>query len=291
MSLPSKTLFDQYLHHCSSPLSVYHYSAIFAWQDFFQFKVEIINGQLCVFAFQGQDSFLYLPPLGGELNINTIEQCFKLMGKSKIARIENICANQLPILKAHGYNEHFKAHEYVYRRDDLACLSGQAYKSKRHDINAFNEHYPQAVYREYVPGDYQGCVALYKHWALNRRAHYQDDIYLAMLDENAQVHALLIANAEELGLSGRIVSIGGRIAAYTFGYGLDKQTFCVSLEITDLSKNGLAAFIFNQFCADDMVKDCKFINTMDDFGMPNVAAAKEAYHPIEKKPVYTVRKA
>ena len=93
MCLQFKPQFDQFLPLSPRPLSCYHFSSIFAWKDFFDFKFETINGQLCVFAYQGKESFLYLPPLGGESDKITIKACFEYMGKSRIARVENISAN------------------------------------------------------------------------------------------------------------------------------------------------------------------------------------------------------
>ena len=68
--LAFKSTFDQYLARGPRPLSGYHFSSVFAWKDFFEFHFEIIDDHLCVFACtHGQkDSFLYLPPLGGDLN-------------------------------------------------------------------------------------------------------------------------------------------------------------------------------------------------------------------------------
>ena len=96
--LQHKLKFDQFLAKTPRPLSCYHFSSIFAWQDFFTFSFEVIEGALCVFAHQGKDSFLYLPPLGQDICLPTVEGVFERMGKSKIARIENISDNQLPLL-------------------------------------------------------------------------------------------------------------------------------------------------------------------------------------------------
>jgi len=216
------------------------------------------------------------------------------MGKNRIARVENISENQLPLFQGLGYNAYLKAHEYLYRRKDLEDLAGHAYKSKRHDIHVFNKRCPQAVFRAYMPADLGRCSDLYRQWAAERKAHCEDvaepDVYRAMLEDNARVHALLMEHAQELGLTGRVVEIDGRIAGYTFGYALDDKTFCVLLEVTDLSKTGMAAYIFNCLCADEAVRGFEFINTMDDFGIPNVARTKKSYHPCQLLPVYTVKK-
>jgi hypothetical protein len=46
--------------------------------------------------------------------------------------------------------------------------------------------------------------------------------------------------------------------------------------------------MFKSFCADEQLTDFSQINTMDDFAMPNVARAKQAYHPSELISSYSV---
>ncbi len=289
--LSQKNIFDAFLARSERPLSSYHFSAIFGWQDFFKFTFEVVEDRLCVFAWQGTDGFLYLPPLGGGLQSSTVKKCFERMGgaRNKIARIENIPTIPLPPFPAQEYNTYLKAQEYLYRRKDLELLAGQAYKSQRHDIHVFKRRCPNARVRAFVPSDREDCLGLYRQWAANRRARHTDPVYVSMLQDNATVHALLMAHAAELGLVGKVVEIDGKIAAYTFGYALNAETFCVALEVTDLRWTGLSAFIFNRFCADPAVSPYTFLNTMDDFAMPLVAKTKNSYHPIQHVPVYALR--
>lgn len=289
MCLHYKPLVDQYLNRTVRPLSTYHFSSIFAWSDFFTFEFPIIDDHLCIFAFQGKDSFLYLPPLGEDLSQKVIKECFKRMGKRPIARIENILENQLPGLKAGGYNHYLKAHEYVYHNAHLQKLSGHAYKSKRHDVHLFLKHYTKAIFRPYTSEDLSACQALYTFWVSQKCITHNDPVYVQMLQENAGVHAKLIEHASVLGLVGRVVEIDKKIVGYTFGYKQNDATFCVALEIVDLNKKGLAAYIFNAFCNDAQVKDYPWINTMDDFGLPNIARTKESYHPAQKIAVYNIK--
>ncbi len=288
--LSQKNVFDLHINRGPRPLSSYHFAAIFGWQDFFEFSFEIIDERLCVFAGQHGDKFLYLPPLGGDIKSSTLKSCFTRMGPGNtIARVENISNNSLPTLKGPAYNTYLKTHEYLYRRKDLEGLAGHAYKSKRHDIHVFERRFPKAHFRAFVLSDLKACADAHQRWADNRGSQYRDPVYLAMLEDSARMHMLLMEHAAELGLLGRVVEIGGEIAAYTFGYALNENTFCVCLEVTDLNKAGLAAYIFNSLCADKDVRPFEFINTMDDFAMPQLAKAKNSYHPVEHQPVYTLR--
>ena len=284
--LANKTLFNEFLLRGERRVSYYHFVSIFAWQEFFEFDFTLINDRLCVFARQPIGTFMYLPPLGGPVDVPTLAECFRRMGPGPVSRVENISDNQLPGLDRAGYNAHHKADEYVYRRDDIAQLRGNAYKSQRHDANLALKHKP--FFEEYTPQYRSSCVALYERWAKHRAARGGDDVYRAMLHDNASVHALVIAHARQLGLVGRMLMVDGELAGYTFGYALNKDTFCVLFEVTDPAVPGLSAFCFQKFCQDPVVSAFAFINTMDDLGMPGVARAKESFHPVAKIPLFTL---
>jgi hypothetical protein len=55
--LNQKSLVDKYLALKPHELSTYHFSSIFLWQDFFDFRLEIIHEALCIFAQQQGASF------------------------------------------------------------------------------------------------------------------------------------------------------------------------------------------------------------------------------------------
>jgi hypothetical protein len=317
--LSKKPLVDQYLSLQEHQLSAYHFSYIFAWSDFFDFSFDVIDDHLCTFAKSSSGTFLYLPPLGKDpLNENLLSECFKRMGpeslKRKVSRVECIEPSALSGWLREGHPQPARTldfpcfggqdgdtrrqapltlaleprnSEYIYNKNDIIELSGNAYKSKRHDINHFNKTY-QASYVPYTHDHLEGCMALYESWALRRAEEHPDTIYGAMLEDNKHVHRLIFQYADDLGLVGRVVLIEKKVCAYSFGYSLNSQTFCVLLEVADLEKTGLPAYIFNQFCADKVWGGHTKVNAMDDFGMPNVARTKAAYHPVELLPSYTL---
>ena len=296
--LTQKSIFEKYLHCQTHHLSAFHFSSIFLWQDFFDFEFEIVQEALCVYAHQKDGCFLYLPPLTKSWQHPVVEHCFLKMNKinPRVARIENIEQGQLnelpltPSLIKRGKGEfkiYPKTQEYVYRKEDLVDLKGHAYKSQRHDIHHFQSQY-QALFRPYEPGDYKACLDLYERWAQNRHDKHDDPIYRSMLEENRLVHELALTYREALGLVGYVVETNQKIIAYSFGYSLNSLTFCVLLEVADVSMGGLNAFIFNRFCADEILRPYTLINTMDDFGLPYVAASKQAYHPVQKPVSYTI---
>jgi hypothetical protein len=229
-----------------------------------------------------------LPPLGQGVGLPTINHCFERMNKvnPRTARIENVEQSQLAWFGS-NFKAHVKTQEYVYLKDDLIDLKGHAYKSQRHDIHHFQANH-QALFRPYEDKDARSCFSLYEHWAKNRHDKHEDEVYRQMLEENRIVHELALFFYKQLGLVGYVVEVDQKIVAYSFGYSLNSQIFCVLLEITNVSSSGLSAFIFNRVCADDKQRQHALINTMDDFGIPYVAASKQAYHPSVKPVSYTI---
>ncbi len=290
--LDQKPLVDSFLNQGDRPLSSFSFVSVFAWCDFFDFELKTMENCLCIFAHGESGSFLYLPPLGKKFGPSTIEAIFKHMvreGRLKGAnRIENIPGNLLSAFGPGSYNQYLKPAEYVYRKEDLVALKGNAYKSQRHDCNCFLARHTGNAFEPYRDVDFDSCVSLYERWAQHRADAHNDDIYRSMLKENRLVHARLLKFWQPLGLVARVLKIEGRVVGYTFGFPLDENTFCVYAEIADFKIPGTAAYMFRAFCADEQLNKFSRINTMDDFAMPNVARAKQAYHPTELISSYTV---
>jgi len=81
-----------------------------------------------------------------------------------------------------------------------------------------------------------------------------------MLEENRGVHELVMRYYNQLGLIGRVVLVEGQVKAYSFGFPLGGNMFCVLFEITDLDIKGLPVYIFREFCRDEVLEQYQFIN-------------------------------
>ena len=186
-----------------------------------------------------------------------------------------------------GYRFAQKETEYIYRTEELVNLSGDRYKSKRNAYNVFVTCNPSAKLTPYCNEDLEQCLALYESWQQSRSKLNDDEIYRAMLADSADAHRIGTTHAQELGLIGRVVRIQGEIRAYTFGFPLNSDVFCVLFEISDLNIHGLAQFIYREFCR-EITLNYKWINAMDDSGLANLKRVKLSYHPRTLIPSYTV---
>jgi hypothetical protein len=274
-----------------APLSTRSFVNLFAWKDFFTFDTEEFDGNLCVYARQDIGTFLYWPPLGACLSPKALEYAFQRMkdinrGRN-LTRIENLSQEEVLRVDAARYAANLQGYEYYYYRQDIAGLKGGDYKSRRHDINLLTRSH-RVLSRPFTPGDAASCREVFERWLDNRYKKNEDVVYRAMLEENRPVHRSLLAHAASLGLIVRVVEVDGGVAGYTAGYALSKDTFCVLLEVTDPRVQGLPAYIFRELAADPEVTPFKFLNAMDDFGMPGVARAKMSYRPAYLEPVFSL---
>jgi len=176
-----------------------------------------------------------------------------------------------------NFNSLKKFPDYIYSREELAGLKGNKYKHKRAGCNYFSKNYKfqYLPYRQNMKND---CLKLFIKWASARKQKFPDLYYHKLLEDSFSAHKLAIENFKALGLTGRVIKIKNKIAAYTFGFELTNDMFCVLLEVCDLKFKGISEFIFREFCRE--MRQYKYINTMDDSGLENLRLSKLSYHPI-----------
>jgi hypothetical protein len=131
----------------------------------------------------------------------------------------------------------------------------------------------------YRADDHSDCLVLYRRWAEQKRQGNLDHMEKLLLEDAESAHALVFQEHERIGLSGTVVKINDAIAAYTFGYWLTPQTWCIVLEVADRSIPGLAQYVFRETCRTAVAQGAVYINAMDDAGLPGLRAAKSAYRP------------
>ncbi len=295
LTLDEKPVFEMYASQMCVYLSSYAFAPIYVWRNHFQFYWALLHDHFCIFAKQEDDYFMPILPIpcvvGNRSYLKTVRDASQFMLKSNqnplIARIENVPEELLSVFKNAGFDAILKEIEYIYRTEDLSDLRGNRYKRQRHAYNTFIAQYPSIKCEPYQPTDRDACHQLYERWRKSRAEKYDDPIYQAMLEDSQSAHRIGITHAEELELVGRVVRIDGELRAYTFGYELNSEMFCVLFEISDLNIKGLAQFIYREFCKESMAS-YRWINAMDDSGLENLKRVKLAYHPHRLLPSYNL---
>lgn len=287
--LKDRKVFDRHLAFSTHELAAYAFANIYIWKALYDIEWVVIAGSLCIFFRDQLGCFMYLAPLAKQPQPEVLRQAFMIMDKlnknKDICRIENIPQKDLAYYHSLGYRCIEKYPDYLCLRNDLAFFKGNKFKSQRAAYNYFIKHnnFDASVLKL---ADQPDCLNLFSFWIKERKAKCKDAVYCGMLEDNRQVIQEAFANYKLLGLEGIVVRVDKKIKAFSFGYRLNNNIFCILYEITDLTIKGLASFIFRQFSQN--LKGYQYINIMDDSGIENLRKTKLAYKPIRLIPAYIV---
>ena len=230
--------------------------------------------------------------MGGKVDNDICSEAFRIMdsfnSNRQISRVENIEEEGLAVYKHLGYDCYQKSNDYVCVRADLAGLKGDKFKSKRAGVNYFLKHYEHVECLPFSLKHKAACLELFGIWQGQRLIGTPDKFYQGMIDDSRKCLLFLLEHYKQLDVTGMLVRVHGQIKGLSFGFALNKDTFCIIYEITDLSIKGLAQFIFREFCA--QLKDFRYINIMDDSGLDNLKKVKLSYHPVKLIPAYIARR-
>ncbi len=265
------------------PLAAYSAAYHYIWNGRLAYWWAELEGAFCLFIQSPDGWFMPLPPLTEGSIRKPLAEAFRLMrrwnGESPVSRVENIPAALMPELESWGYRLTAKDPDYLYRAADLGSLAGDRYKSQRALCNRI-ERLGIATIEPYRLRDRAECRALLRTWGEQKRAEGLDAFGILLLDDVESAHEVAWAHGSELALIGSVLRLEGRIRAYTFGYWLNKNTFCVLLEVADRTIPGLAQYLFRDTCRKALSENAECINTMDDAGLSGLRRSKQAYHPL-----------
>jgi len=290
LTLKDKPRIEGYLLKSKTSLSARHFVDIFIWKDLFQIFWVIIEDELGIFYQDKVGMFMMLPPLG-KFKPVVVKKCFEIMNaynqNSAVSRIENVAREDTAKYSRLGLSSKLKDSEYLCLRKDLIELAGNSFKSKRSSCNYFVKNY-RFDFLEYKDSYYHDCLKLYQSWSRQRKDKHEDVIYQQMLEDSFLSFKTALRYYKKLGLSGYVVKINGDLKACTFGYPLNKETFCVLFEICDLNFKGIAQYIFREFCK--KLSGYRYINIMGASDLENLKTVKLSYRPNREIKVYNIYK-
>jgi uncharacterized protein len=281
-------------------LATWSFQPHYIWKDLFTYSWTEIDGWWCLFAEYSDGIYMPLPPLGPHAAIrfssgsplkHVLSRVMEFMHTrnrgSRVTRIENIPAGLKEEIQQWGYVLTPKDSDYLYHTSKLIHLKGNLYKSPRAAYNRVIRTH-RIEFSPYRIIDQESCLTLFHRWVHQKKdvpfssSGPHEDAACLMLHDAASAHRVALQEFRELGLIGRVVWVDGTLKAYTFGYHLSQQVFCVLLEVADRAVYGLSQYLFREFCRE--FQQYPFINTMDDSGLPRLAGAKMSYHPCQLVP-------
>jgi hypothetical protein len=168
--------------------------------------------------------------------------------------------------------------DYVYRTEDLSKLSGNRYSKKRNLISQFAREYLRKgrVKVEDIHLDSSDeCIKFLEIWCEQNSCDDAAESTLAC--EKAALIATL-GNIDRLESKGILIRIDDAVSALGIGSRLNRTTGTLNFEKAFSGIKGLYQFLDNE-CAKRLFSAFEFINKESDMNIPNLAEAKQSYHP------------
>ncbi|MGD1008957.1 MAG: phosphatidylglycerol lysyltransferase domain-containing protein [Candidatus Aminicenantales bacterium] len=267
LGLEDQDLVKRYLDAHPSGVCEMNFPNLLIWKDSERPRYTILNGNLCLLVEPTFEPAYFLPPAGGNEVEKTIKTC--LTHAPRLSRV--------PEAYVEKYGSAFRVEEdrdnfdYVYLGEELAELKGKKFDGKRNRIKKFESSFDHA-YVELRREHSDDCRRLLLQWFEEKG---NGDPYMKA-EKDAILEAL--EDFEMLGLTGRVVTVAGRVEAFTFGMRLTDDTALIQIEIANPAFPGLAQWINREFVRREW-SAFRFINREQDMGVPGLRTAKLSYQP------------
>lgn len=254
------------------------FSNLCSWKFLYDTQFAVVDNFLLL-RFWAGNQLAYMAPVGiGDLkaalllleeDASSHNQPFCMLGvcSSMRQRLEELLPDTFIFSEDRDYAD------YIYLRSDLATLRGKKLQPKRNHINKFRTLYPDYEYSPITPDRIQECIDLEAEWCKLNNCDQQEGT-------GNERRALLYAlhHFDELGLTGGILHVGGKIVAFTFGMPINHDTFGVHIEKADTRIEGAYAMINHEF-ASRVPEQYTYINREEDLGIEGLRKAKLSYQP------------
>lgn len=164
--------------------------------------------------------------------------------------------------------------DYVYRIDDLIKLEGRILHKKKNHLNRFFNLYPHFCYERIDSTNSLEVLESYKIWFENDAKNANND---GLKNEFLGIKAVL-QNFEKLNIKGAFIRIDNKIAAFTLGEQINRDSVVIHIEKGNTFYNGIYQAINQQFLKNEWA-NLEFVNREEDLGIDGLRKAKMSYKP------------
>ena len=287
LTIDSKAVFDHYVRAMGGVVADLSFTNNFIWLSRMSGFYQIVHDCFCLFSLNGNRLTMLLPPIGpAERQDEALATCFEIMDASNPtpawSTVEYVNHELAERLRQDGrWSLEPMFPDYIYRTSDLIELRGNAYKTKRSEINQFLRGYPQHRLEVLRPEHHAGVRELLHTWLRERIQHLHGRMlaeFVASVELERQGIERALEHYEALGLSGLVLIIDGRIEGFTFGERINDSMASILVEKTNFAIPAAAQYLFREFTK--TFADCAYINVGDDLGLENLRRVKMSYRPV-----------
>jgi hypothetical protein len=277
-------LLQQSLH----PLCNFSFANQIIWEESFHSKFAIV-GDMLILHFQLNEEPYFHFPIGRG---NTKQMLEKMMEYAQSRKIK-FCLMPLTEEMKSFLEENFPKRftftasrdysDYLYQTKDLIELKGKQYQSKRNHINKFKKMY-NYVYATITQQDIVDCLETHEQWIEEQNCSGEN----CPFEQETCAVKIALNNFEAIGMTGGLIRVEGKVAAFTLGQAINNTTFDICVEKA-LSQYEGAYSIINQQFLEHHVADFPFVNREEDLGIEGLRKAKLSYHPHQLLVKYRAR--
>ncbi|SHF25663.1 hypothetical protein SAMN05444405_106159 [Bacteroides luti] len=254
------------------------FSNLCSWRFMYDTKFAIVDGFL-LFKFHMNNELAYMMPVGeGDLKkiLEAIIDDAASEGKSFL--MYGVCNNMKDEIEKlmpgkFDFSSNRDYVDYIYLRTDLAELKGKKFQPKRNHANKFYKTYTDYEYVSITADRISECLRLEEEWCKANDCGQQNG-----LGNERKSLTYALNHFDELGLTGGILYVNGKIAAFTFGMPINHETFGVHVEKADTEIEG-AYNVINQEFAKHIPEQFVYLNREEDLGIEGLRKAKLSYQP------------
>ena len=163
------------------------------------------------------------------------------------------------------------AFDYIYKREDLANLSGKKYHSKRNHISFFKKQFDWEF--KHITNENTAAVLECAEKWYSENFERMDE-YMAIEREGVKT---LLENMSLLNVKGGAIYVDGRVVAFTLGTPINDNVFDIHIEKALKDYATAYTVINNEFAK--TLTDYEYINREDDMGLEGLRKAKLSYKP------------
>ncbi|MGN0332244.1 MAG: DUF2156 domain-containing protein [Lachnospiraceae bacterium] len=278
--LEDKEIISHYFEHHTSRSCERTFVNVFLWSRKYPVKWALIENTL-VFKSEDETHLSFAFPAGEDENIKKTLEIMKEYSEERgyPFTLYNVTPDNFRKLEE-WYPDRFEIEydrdsaDYVYESEKLATLSGKKLHGKRNHINKFKALYEDRwSYETMTKENLEECFQMALAWR-NENGCDEDE------EKNAEMCVTLnsLRLFEELGLTGGVLKIDGKVVAFTIGEPVCSDTFVVHIEKAYADIQGAYPMINQQFVEHEC-RAYKYINREEDTGAEGLRKAKLSYRP------------
>lgn len=279
--IEDKEEIDRLLGCSGCPSLEYNFTTLFIWQN--QYGMEFAIEDDVLFIRSGRKVKSYLFPCG----CGDVSAALDKLLKNPV-RFYSLTEEQKEILekKCPGrfeFKEVRDMEDYIYETDKLMNLKGKKLSSKRNHINRFVAENPDWSYEAITAENMPEVREMHEKWCQMAEV----DIREGLAEETDAVKKAM-NYFTELKLKGGLIRTNGKVAAFSMGDPLNKNTFLVHIEKAYSGINGAYQIMNREF----VIHNCEgyeFVNREDDTGDEGLRKAKLSYRPARLAVKYSAR--